>query len=128
MPTVPTARNTIVAAIQQAGSMTAAEIAEYLEWPQRRVCGCITTARIDHGTWFFRVVGYKRQRGHGGREAAIFGLGPGKDAPRPVMDSPQENRKRQARYRERHRAVINMRNRARRSGTVPSPFDQLLRR
>lgn len=128
MPTVPTTRNTITALIQEHGSMTAAEIADMLGWTRQRVNGCITQARIDHGTWFFRISAYRRQEGHGGREAPVYGLGPGKDAARPVMNSIEEHRARQARYRDRNRLVINMRNRARRSGTMAHPFDQLLRR
>lgn len=127
MPTVPTTRNAIIALIQEHGSMTAADIAEHLGWTRQRVNGAITQARIDHGTWFFRIAGYRRQRGRGGREAPVYGLGPGKDVARPVMNSIEENRKRQARYRERNRAVINLRNTARRSSQI-NPFYQLIAR
>ena len=108
--------------------MTAAEITDYLGWERRRVNMCITTAREDHGTKFFRITSYRRQQGHGGREAPVYGVGPQKDAPRPVMNSPEDERARKKRYRDRNRAVINLRNRARRSKTVTNPFEQLIRR
>lgn len=105
--------------------MTAADIADHLEMDKERVSGAIVLMR-QHGTKFLHIVNYKRQRGNGGREAPVYALGPGKDAPRPVMNSIEENRKRQARYRDKHRILIRLRTQQRRRGAV-NPFAQLMR-
>lgn len=125
MPTVPVVRNAIIKTLQEEGPMTAADIADHLEMEKERVSGAIVLMR-HHGTKFLHIVNYKRQRGNGGREAPVYALGPGKDAPRPVMNSIEENRKRQARYRDKHRMIIRLRTQQRRHGAV-NPFAQLVR-
>lgn len=125
MPTVPVVRNAIIKTLQEEGPMTAADIADHLEMDKERVSGAIVLMR-QHGTKFLHIVNYKRQRGNGGREAPVYALGPGKDAPRPVMNSIEENRKRQARYRDKHRILIRLRTQQRRRGAV-NPFAQLMR-
>lgn len=125
MPTVPVVRNAILKTIQEEGPMTAADIADHLEISRERISGAIVVMR-SYGTKFLRIVNYKRQRGNGGREAPVYALGPGKDAPRPVMNSIEENRKRQARYRDKHRMIIRLRTQQRRRGAV-NPFLQLVK-
>lgn len=127
MPCVPITRNAILQLLENEGPMTAAEITEALGFTRKRVDGCITTARQDHGTKFFRISSFRRQQGNGGREAPVYTLGPGSDAKRPIMHGIEEHRKRNARYRDKNRALINLRNQKRRHGTV-NPFAQLFAR
>jgi hypothetical protein len=125
MPTVPIVRNAILNAIAMEGPMTSAELAEHLEIEKSRISGAIVIMR-SYGTKFLRISSYQRQRGNGGREAPVYALGPGVDAPRPVMNSIEENRKRQARYREKHRMLIRLRTQQKRHGAV-NPFSQLVK-
>jgi len=125
MPTVPVVRNAIIEAIRNEGPMTSAELSEYLDVSRPRISGAIVIMR-EYGTKFLRIVGYRRQRGTGGREAPIYALGPGTDAPRPVMNSLEENRKRQARYRKKYRLILRLRTQQRRKGVV-NPFLQLVK-
>lgn len=122
MPTVPVTRSLILDLLREHGPMTSAQVAQELDWPRSRVNGCIAKARGDHGTRYFVIVGYHAQRGRGGREAPVYAPGPGKDAPRPVF----EEKKRQQRYRDKHRVLINLRSRVRR-GKAVTPFDQLFK-
>lgn len=123
MPAVPVTREAILAAIAAEGPMTAAELTEALGKSRQAIGGSINGMR-EHGTEFLRITSYRRQRGRGGREAPVYGLGPGQDAKRPVMDTLEESRKRQARYREKNRALIRLRTQKRRRGQV-NPFAQL---
>lgn len=113
-------REAILALIGDEGPMTAAEITEALGITRRSVDSSIHEMR-DYGTKFLRITSYKRQRGRGGREAPVYGLGPGQDAKRPVMNTPEEAKKRQERYREKNRFILRVRQQKKRHGTV-NPF------
>ncbi len=107
--------------LREQGPMTAAEIAEALEFTRSRVDASIIEARKRYGTTHFRITGYKRQVGIQGREAAVFAAGPGKDVPRPAMDTLDDRRAIQQRYRDKYRYILRMRNQKRRHGAL-NPF------
>lgn len=108
--------------------MTYAEIADELDMKQKSVEGCLRHDRKQRGTANFRVIKYRPVRGKGGRFQPIIGLGPGEDAKRPRVANKRQNaRARDARYRDKHRAVIRARTRVRRGSKTPtSPFAGLL--
>lgn len=125
MPTVPVTREAILAAIAEDGPMTAAELTEATGKTRRAIDASINAMR-EHGTKFLRITSYRRQRGRGGREATVYGLGPGPDAKRPALDTPEEAKARQARYREKNRTLLRLRMHRRRRGQV-NPFLQLIK-
>ncbi len=127
MPCVPITRNAIYKLLQEQGPITAAEIADALEFTRRRVDSSIITSRKEYGTEHFRIAGYKRQVGIQGHEAAIFAAGPGYDVRRPKMNTQNDRRKIQERYREKYRHILRMRNQKKRHGTL-NPFLLILGR
>lgn len=125
MPSPPRTRNAILAAIREHGPMTVAELVEVTGKTRHSIDAAIINMR-ERGTEFLRVKGYQRQVGNGGIAASIYDLGPGKDAKRPDLSTIEAHRERQARYRDKNRAVINARTNARRGRPI-NPFLQLMR-
>lgn len=121
MPCVPITRNAIFKLLQEQGPMTAAEIAEALEFTRKRVDASIIEARAKYSTQFFRITGYVRQVGVQGREAPIYGVGPKPDVKRPPMNTSEDKRRIQERYREKHKYIIRLRTHKRRHGAI-NPF------
>ena len=107
----PPVRSAIVAALQQHGPMTCAEITEMLDWPTQRAHGAISTARARYPGQFFRVVGWRRT-GTRSKDASIYAAEPGPDAEKPRTNTRKRRRETQSRYRDKNRALINTRARA----------------
>lgn len=125
MPQPAYTRTAILQALLEHGNMSAAEITEVLQLPRTTIHGSLAGARKKYGTWFFRITGWRRQQGQGGREIPIYGPGPGTDAPRPDLGA-KARRETQQRYADRHRTVINLR--AQRKRGRLNPFMQLVAR
>lgn len=107
--------------------LTYPEIAAELEMNQKTVEACLRYDRERRGTMNFRVLKYRPVRGKGGRFQPLIGLGPGEDAKRPRVTNKRQNaRARDARYREKNRAVIRARTRVRRGQPSLGPFAGLL--
>lgn len=111
----PPVRNAVIAALREHGPMTRHALAECLDWPLGRVHSTVANARRLRPEQVFRVVGYQRVLEGKGKDASIYAAEPGPDMPRPKAGQYQRNRATRRRYRERHRAVINARHRARRA-------------
>jgi hypothetical protein len=124
MPSPSITRDAILDLIAREGPMTAAEITETLGRTRQSVTGSIVIMR-KYGAQYLRISSYRRQRGRQGSEAPVYALGPGKDAKRPDIRTNEEDRKRQARYRDKNRALIRLRQQKRRRGSV-NPFLQLV--
>lgn len=124
----PTTRDAILALLRDhPEGLTHPEIAHEMGKNQKTTEGCIRYDRERHGTANFRVLDYRPVRGKGGRFQPIIGLGPGEDAKRPRVANKRQNaRARDARYREKHRAVIRARTRVRRGQPSLGPFAGLL--
>lgn len=119
-------RDAAIRALHDLGPLSIADLADALELPINTVRGCVTCARLDHGTRYFRIVDWRRQRDRGGDLIRVYDLGPGKDKRRPKL-STYELRAVQRRYAAKNRIVINDRMRRRRQSSIPrNPFAQLL--
>ena len=121
MPAAPITRNAISKLLMHEGPMTAAEIAETLEFNRKRVDGSIVEARKRYGSEVFRITGYRRQVGIQGREAPVYAVGPGVDARRPRMDTKRDIQKIKERYREKYKYILRLRDQKRRHGSI-NPF------
>lgn len=80
MPTIPTTRDAIRAALRTDGPMTAAELARALGRKVKTIDSALSCAR-RYGTKYIRITGYERRLGTSGRMAPVYDLGPGRDAP-----------------------------------------------
>ena len=118
-------RDRIVELLTREGRLTAAEIADHLELPRASVDKALSYARRQYGSEVFRIAGYRRQVGNKGRAAALFAAGPGKDAPRPRLDTKPARRVLAKRFREKHAALLRARDRKRR-GVVGNHFLDIL--
>lgn len=118
-------RDAITEAIERDGPMTGAELAQVLNVPRKKIDSSLIHTRHKYGTQFFRISGYVRQVGIGGREAPIYAIGPEPDEPRPKMNSKRDRKKIQQRYRDKNKLVIRARNR-KRKGTTSNPFLDIL--
>lgn len=125
MPQPAYTRTAIMQLLREHGPMTAAQITEAMHMSRQAIDAAITGARAKYGTEFFVIVGYHNQRGTGGREAPMYGPGPGEDAKRPLFGK-RTVRAADARYREKHRAVIRLKTTQRRHGAV-NPFAGLVK-
>lgn len=119
-------RTAIQQVLRDYGPLSAAEITDILQMHRKTVNASIIKARQTHGTQFFRIVHWKLHTGSGGREIPIYDNGPGPDAKRPHF-GPEAAARRQKRYVDKMRLVINARNRVRRGGSIPNPFQQLIK-
>lgn len=126
MPHPPWTRDAIVDLLQlHPDGLTIREIAEEL---QRNPAGIIRTLRFDrdkNGSERFRIAGYRRAELQTGPASPVYALGPGPDLPRP---KPARNaiRESKARYRERNRALLRLKDQARDNRPI-NPFWQLIR-
>lgn len=105
--------------------LTKREIAEELD---RTLANIISTIRFDrdkNGSERFRIIGYRRELKQTGPASPVFGLGPGRDSPRP-KPAPDSIKEAKARYRERNRAVLRLKAQARDNQPI-NPFLQLIR-
>lgn len=105
--------------------LTKREIAEELD---RTLDNIISTIRFDrnkNGSERFRIIGYRRGLKQTGPASPVFGLGPGRDSPRP-KPAPDAVKEAKARYRERNRAILRLKAQARDNQPI-NPFLQLIR-
>lgn len=106
--------------------MSAAELAEFTGLLRSKVNGAINKARADHDRRHFCICEYRRGFGRKGSMVPVYKLGPGRDVKKPDASTPEEQRARHARYRERHRAEILAKEQAKRgSRLIGNPFAQL---
>lgn len=103
--------------------MTAKEVAEYLDLPQKIVNASIASTRWLLPQQVFRVVRHQPVTGHRGRDLAVYAAEAGADAPHHVNRA-KRRKQVEARYREKHRASINARGRTLTSTPV-NPWLQL---
>ena len=75
-----------------------------------------------HDEEYVHIKRWKRPGGPGNFEA-VWRLGEGKDAAPP---KPMPQRKRSQRHRERSKNRLSMMDRARKTGKLPNPFEQLM--
>lgn len=106
-------RDLLLAWLESDGPMTAAELEAVTRVPRKKISACINYTRSTYGTKYFRIASYMRQVGVGGREAPIYGVGPMRDAPRPRMNTAADKKAIQQRHREKYRALIRLKDRAR---------------
>lgn len=116
----PAKTRAIISAAIKGSPMNAREIASYTGLRKEQVYGCISHWREGKCSDYFRIVSWKYEEGQGVGYMPVYGLGPGRDAPKPKVD----RKDRDARWRERNRAVIRARD-AKRRGKNASPFGQL---
>lgn len=105
-------RQIIINALRELGPMTIHEIAEETGLPVRKVSRQICATRHMHPGKYFRVVRYQPLVGRTGKDLRVYAAEEGPDVPNKV-DEAARLKARQARYRNKHRAVINARNRVR---------------
>ncbi len=110
---IPTTRFVVQDLIKQDGPMTAQEIASVLKRDVRTIDSAIRLARQPGKPKLFKIVGYQRSTGTGGRWGAIYDVGAEDDAPEPFRDTPKKCNKR---YRNKNRKLIVLRDRVRRHG------------
>lgn len=120
-------RERMIAAIQEHGPLTVRELAEWLQHDMGKVNESMWRARKTHGTRYFRVTGYQRQQGNSGREARVYGLGPGEDVRKPALGL-KARRQTQYRYFEKNRALIYAKKKVQRRKTpfVNSVFGSMV--
>lgn len=120
-------RERMIEAIKEHGPLTVRELAEWLDHDMGKVNESMWRARKTHGTRYFIVTGYQRQQGHGGREARVYGLGPGEDVRKPTLGK-RARRQTQYRYFEKNRALIYAKKKVqRRKGACePSVFGSMV--
>ena len=117
-------RESILALLASEGPMTAAELTEEIGKTRNAINASLYQMRL-YGTKYIRIAHYRRQLGKSGDAAAVFALGPGRDVPFPKLNTPEERKKKNARYRDKYRAVLLLRMQKRRQGSV-NPFAQLI--
>lgn len=117
----PPVRNAVIAVLKARGPMTVREIAEELDWPVSRVHAVVANGRRLHPEKLFRAVSYRPVKEGKGKDTSVYAAMPGKDAKRQPIDKEARARERLARYRQRHRAAINARLRAKRAAKRKQP-------
>lgn len=117
----PIHRARIVAALQESGPMTSAEVAEYLDLPHKIVRACIASTRWLLPQQVFRIVRYQPVTGYRGRDLPMYAAEAGPDAAH-IVNPAKRRKQAEARYREKHRALINARGRT----TVTAPANPWL--
>jgi hypothetical protein len=125
----PINRSQVVAALKAAGPMTATELAEYLGWESRKVTTTIGSTRWLLPEQVLRIVRYVPVTGRRGRDLAVYAAEAGADAPKPAVNAARRRKQTEARYRHKHRAIINARNQAsssaKRGAPAINPWAQL---
>lgn len=116
MPTRPTTRTAIFAAIERDGPMTTVDLARAIDKPRGTVNSAINCAREKPGR--LRIVGWNRRLVTSGRPAPIYCTSPGKDAPPPPPLTMQQTGKR---YRDRFQALIRQRKRLKQGNRSAAP-------
>lgn len=125
MPSVPVTRDAIKKALRDHGPMTAPEIIETLGRPVEAINGSIRAARVK-GTMHFRIIAYRRQLEHGGRQSPVYDVGPGADVAKPPPLGKKGHNEAQHRYAATRKAERRVFDAMRRGGKI-NPFMQLIR-
>ena len=121
----PAYRAQLIAALKQHGPMTAADLADRLDMPHRKVGEVIASARFRQPGMIFRIVRYVPVTGKRLRDVCIFAAEAGTDVKRkPYQGGKFEKRRAEAkaRYRDKHRATINARNHVRKTALAGRPI------
>lgn len=109
--------------------MTATELAEYLGWKSEKVTSTISSTRWLLPEQVFRIVRYVPVTGRRSRDLAVYAAEAGADAPKPAVNAAKRRKQAEARYRHKHRAIINARNQAssaaKRGAPTVNPWAQL---
>lgn len=92
--------------------MTRLELAEYLGWSAEKVGTTIASTRWLLPEQVFRVVRYAPVTGRRARDLAVYAAEAGTDEPKKRIDLVKRRKQTEARYRQKHRAVISARNQA----------------
>lgn len=125
----PINRSQVVAALEAVGPMTVDELAEHLGWERAKVTTTIGSTRWLLPQTVFRIVRYVQVIGRRSRDLAVYAAEAGDDAPKPPINTAKRRKQTEARYRKKHRALINARNQASsaaKRGTVAiNPWAQL---
>lgn len=124
-----TTADRILQILEDGGRASVAKLAQRLGLETSVVDPAVRRLRAKPGK--IHVVGWERRVGEtGGREGAIYQVGPGVDAPRPDFSNSQREAERRRNERRRVQSVVNGgRTRSRRAATGPTagPFDGLMR-
>lgn len=119
----------VLAALNECGPMHIRALAEHLEWPVEKAHRTVSNARRNKPGQRIRVVGYERVQEGKGKDLSIYAAQAGEDVPRTPGKAKRRRLQTQARYRDKHRAVINARHRVRRQEKgqplVPNVWAQL---
>lgn len=118
----PTAMRAIIAALENVGPMTAAELRIFLKRSFSAVYRPLTTLRTRK---IVRITSYQVQEGKGGRHAPVYALGSEPDAIEPPRATVSARNKT---YSKRHSAILAVRRRVRRGApTETNPWQGLMR-
>ena len=124
-------RDAVLELLREHGPMTQRQIADALEWKQARTHSTIANMRWAYPGQLIRVVGYVHDAAdRRSKDQSLYAAEAGEDVPRPRIKKKLRRLATQARYREKNRARINARHRARRAaqrGEVAqtNPWSQL---
>lgn len=119
-----TTRELLIQTLKELGPMTAAELTEATGLRRSQVDSCLIDTRRLYPKKYFIIRGWKRNYVVSGRMAPIYGYGNGPDVKPP---EPDDSKARNARWREKHRAVLRVRSsQVRGSPMVENPFAQLI--
>lgn len=121
----PITRNAILELLK-AGDHTARDLAGLLSMDIKAIEGCIRITRA-HAPDALHIVTYRRQYKRPGREAPVYRYGPGEDAKRPNLSTPEVKAEYRRTQRENAKARQQRIDEARMSGRIASPFDQIVR-
>jgi hypothetical protein len=117
----PITRDAVYRAIYEHGPMTAQEIADTTGIKRGKINGALNKAPLG----LFYISAWRRQDpGTKGSVSPIYAIGPGRDKPHPGRI---DHKERCARYRERNKAIIRVRDTQRKNpAKLANPFHQLL--
>jgi len=122
-----TTRDAILGLLSTA-DMTARDISDALGRGIKAVESSIRNMRVLSPGQFLHVVGYRRQVNRPGREAPVYRAGPGEDAPRLDLRTPEVRREYKLRARSKARTRPPAPSKPRPARRRPAmPFDQLVR-
>ena len=122
----PINRAQVVKALQEFGPMTIAALAERMEWTEKKVGVTIWSSRCLKPKQVFRIARYEPAL----RQVSVFAAEAGEDARKPPRNKSLRQRQKSARWREKNRALHNIRSKAaknRRAGraVATNPWMQL---
>ena len=100
------------------GGWDYAELMAELGTTYLTITSTILRNRKKYGSKYFYILRYRSTRGRGGLPQPVYAPGPGKDAPRPVIDSVQAQKEAQLRSRNKLKALRA----AREKGKPAHPF------